>query len=168
MAEKKFEITSWEDANKALRRMGELKVQTLEALAGYKGIMDSAQEALDRIKIPNDAEYEALESKIKAFAARNKKDCIGKTRTKKLSFGKVSWKLSPGRVEFVADENQVLGNLLDMGYHEPYIRTIEMVDKDAVVNLDEKTRLKAGIQITKDDKCTVKPDLKKIEDEVKA
>ncbi len=163
---KEFEVTSWEDANKALRRMGELKVRTIIAASHYDEQMKVQQAALDAVKVPNDKEYAELESKIKAYAARNKADCIGKTRTKKLSFGRVSWKLTNGKVEFMVDENRVLGNLIDMGYHEPYIRTIEEVNKDAVINLDENERLKAGIKITRTDNCTVKPDLDKIKEEL--
>ncbi len=162
-----MEITSWEDANKALRRMGELKIMTAMAAAEYKKFVDQAQAALDDIKEPADKEYAALESQIMAFAARNKADCIGKTRTKKLSFGKVSWKLTNGKVQFDLVEDMVIMNLRQQG-HEDCIRTVEEVNKDAVLNLGENELLKAGITIKRADNCTIKPDLKKIQEEVAA
>lgn len=167
MSKKEVEITSWNDANDALRRMGELKIDNTLAAAEYQQVVDIAQAALDVVKLPNDKEYADLESKIRAFAARNKADCLGKSRTKKLSFGKVSWKLTAGKVELVNDERLVILNLRTLG-HDECVRTVEEVNKDAVLNLGEGVLIRAGIEIKRTDKCTIKPDLEKIKEEVAA
>ena len=158
-------MKTWDDVNKGLRRMGELVIKRTIAAAEYKTTVDKAQAELDKVTIPAAIMYEKLEAKIKAFAARNKADCIGKTRTKTLSFGKVLWKLTNGKVYFELAEDMVIMNLREQG-HEDCIRTIEEVNKDSVQNLDENELLKAGITIKRSDNCTIKPDLKKIQEEV--
>lgn len=165
----KIEITSWEDVNAGLRRMGECKLAIIRAATIAKKKADVIQEAFDVVKIPNDAEYKELESAIEAYAEAHKTDCLGKkTRTKKLSFGAVSFKLSAGRVEFTLAPELVIANLKAQG-HADCVRDLgEEVNKDAVQNVDKKDLLKAGIKIEQDDNCSVKPDLKKIQEEVTA
>jgi phage host-nuclease inhibitor protein Gam len=147
--------------------MGELVIKRTIAAAEYKEAVDKAQAVLDKVKGPADKQYETLESEIKAFAAAHKADFIGKTRTRKLSFGTVSWKLTNGKVQFNLAEDMVIMNLREQG-HEDCIRTVEEVNKDVVQNLGENELLKAGITIKRADNCTIKPDIKKIQEEVAA
>lgn len=160
-------MNTWNDVNKGLRRMGELAIKKAMAAAAYKKVADEAQAELDKVKGPADKEYGDLEAKIEAFAVAHKADFIGKKRNKKLSFGEVSFKLSSGAVVFKLSEELIIGNLRKLK-HEDCVRVIEQVDKDAVKNLDEKDLLKAGIEVQKEDNCKVKPDIKKIQEEVTA
>ena len=160
-------MTSWEEVNKGLRQMGELKLKMLRAAARLKQKVDDAQAIYDTIKGPADEEYEGLEAKIRAFAEAHKTEFVGKKRTKKFSFGEVNFKLSSGKVELKFSDELVIRNLRKQG-HGDCVRVIESVDKEAAKNLDEKELLKAGIEVTREDNCTVKPDLKKIQEEVTA
>jgi len=168
MEKNKVEITSWEDVNTGLRRMGECKIEIIRAAAIAKKKADTIQEAFDIIKVPNETEYLVLKWAIEAYAAAHKTDCLGKSRTKKLSFGKVSFKLSSGKVVFLLAEELVIANLKAQG-HEDCVRVPpEEVNKDAVQNVAKNDLTKAGIKIEPADNCYVNPDLKKILEEVKA
>ena len=158
-----MDITNWEDVNKGLRRMGELVIKKAVAAARLQEKVNAAQENYDHVRIPAEEEYKALESQIKAFAAANKAAFVGKSRTKKLSFGSVNWKLTNGKVVLELQEDIVIMNLRQQG-HEDCIRMVEEIDKDAVQNLDDRELLKAGIKVKKDDVCHVKPDVKKVQE----
>lgn len=164
-------MNTWEDVNKGLRRMGELAIKKAMAAAAYKEIVDKAQAEFDKVKGPADKQYEKLEAEIKSFATSRKDEFIGKKpdakRTKKLSFGEVSFKLTPGAVEFDLSEELVIVNLKKLG-HKDCVRVVEEIDKDAVKNIEPKDLLKAGIRVEKTDNCKVKPDIKKIQEEVAA
>jgi phage host-nuclease inhibitor protein Gam len=159
------EIKNWDDVNSALRRMGELAIKKTVAAAAYKTAVDAAQAKLDKVKLPADKEYEDIEAKVAAFSTANKGTFIGKSRTRKLSFGKVQFKLSPGTVAFSLAQGLVIANLRKLG-HDDCIRQVEEVDKDAVKNLDENDLLKAGIRIERADRCKAVPDLDKIREAV--
>lgn len=86
-------IKSWEDANEALRQIAEATI----ALADIEGEMNKqilgAKKAAEEQSKPFKDRVAKLERELKDFVTENRSD-MGKAKSKTLTFGEVSFRLS--------------------------------------------------------------------------
>ena len=86
-------IKSWEDANEALRQIAEVTI----ALADIEGEMNKqilgAKKAAEEQSKPFKDRVAKLERELKDFVTENRSD-MGKAKSKTLTFGEVSFRLS--------------------------------------------------------------------------
>ncbi|MCR5260612.1 MAG: host-nuclease inhibitor Gam family protein [Candidatus Gastranaerophilales bacterium] len=162
MAKKADSIyTSWEEVNAAMKELGELNVKK-QKLEGEQ------TEKINKIKAETLAKAGAIktqiaeiEKNIERFAMQNKSEFL-KTRTKKLTFGTVSFRLVESVVCNCKEEALKALKALNLDF---LIRSKEDLDKDECLKYaksDEKLLLKAGISIKAEDKVKIEPDFVKL------
>ena len=163
MAKKKESIyNNWDEVNSAMKQLGELTVKK-EKLEGEQTIKINEIKAEYQVKADNLLiQIKEIEKNIERFADSNKEEFIN-NRTKKLTFGKISYRLTKSvKCLNVASAINAIKNLnLDF-----LLRTKSELDKDAIIkhekDLDTKTLLKAGIYISEKDKINIEPDFVKL------
>lgn len=162
MAKKKEStLTSWEDVNLQLKKLADLEIQkrtlenqeTEETNKIKEKFMQQTNSVVDEIN--------SIEKDIILFAEQNRSE-FTKKRTKKLTFGTVSFRST--RKISVKNSTSAIASLKQMNMDE-YIRKAESIDKEALLALSDNELaplLKAGISVSRKDKITVEPDIVQI------
>lgn len=159
MAKKKQStLTSWEDVNLKLKELSTLTIQKRE-------IENNLSEEMTRIKEKwelriNDVtkKMNEIESDIILFSENNRSEFL-KKRSKKLSFGTIAFRQT--RKIALKNVASVILALKAMNL-DCYVRKTETVDKEALLALSDNELAplsKAGIQVKREDKITVEPDI---------
>lgn len=162
MAKKKEStLTSWEEVNLQLKKLADLEIkkrtlenqETEETNKIKERFMQQTNAVVDEIN--------AIEKNITLFAEQNRSE-FTKKRTKKLTFGTVSFRST--RKISVKNSTSAIASLKQMNMDE-YIRKAESIDKEALLALSDNELaplLKAGISVSRKDKITVEPDIVQI------
>ncbi len=156
------EIYSWEDVDIALRELGEQEIKK-SMIEGR--LNESLNEAKARAKeevAPILKSMKHIVKMIELFAA-SKKEEFAKKRSKEFTFGKVGYRLVTS-IPLPRDKNRVetlLNSLKAYGLSD-CIKFEEKPDKDRLVELDDKTLVKLGLQKRIKDSFRVEPNIEKI------
>ncbi len=155
-------MNDWSAINEALGKMARLQVRMDDATVVMNDSINKAKAKADAVIAPLDTQYEDLRLKIEAFCLTHK-DQFARRRTKKLFFGSVGYRVS-WKIVIGIGKDACLRTLDALGLTD-YIRVTREPDKDALAALDDLTLAKVGASRVPDDRCTVKPDVEKIEQE---
>ncbi len=154
MAKKKESIyKNWDEVNTALRELGEKKI-SLEQVEGEQTI--KINQVKECYKLQGDdlkKEIKEIEDNITLFSESNK-DVFLKDRTKKLTFGNISYRLTERLL--VKNVKACIAAIKTLNLSE-YLRVKEEVDKEAIKGLDDATLIKLGIERKKADKINIEP-----------
>lgn len=158
-------METWDEVNKALGEMARLRVRIDDAEVVMNDAFNKAKEKADRIITPLQTKYEDLEAQMEAFALAHKAE-FAKRRTRRLFFGAVSYRVST-KIVISVGKGICLATLAALGLTD-YIRVKQEPDLEAMNAMDDVTLAKVGAKRVPDDRCTVKPDIEKIREEVAA
>lgn len=158
-------ITNWEEADQAIREIGELQIQ-ISAIEG------KLTERTNELKAAATAEAAPLKAKeeytstlLKAFCEENKAEFTAK-RSKVLNFGTVAYKFVPAIIKpWPSAEKKVadlMAALKNFGL-ESCIRIQEVIDRKQVEELDDKTIAKLGLKRESRDSFRIEPNLERIQ-----
>lgn len=149
---------SWDDVDNALKKLGELNIQKtrLEEFQTLKTNEIKAETA--KMAAPVLVQIKDIEKNIERFVSARKSEFL-KTRSKKLNFGTIAFKLTKKVCcSCVADAIKSL-RVLNLDF---CIRTKSELDKEQLLECDEKILEKAGITIKTEDKLRIEPNVLKL------
>ena len=154
-------ISNWTEVNYLLKQLGKLNV-TVQKYEGAATLRINEVKAYYKEKSePSLKEIKNIESKIKEFAAQNKKEFV-KKRNKKLTNGTVSYRRTR---KAVCGYTEAAINALKELNLTQCIRVKEELNKDELLKCDPKILAKAGISIVEEDKIKIEPDYEKFEND---
>lgn len=152
---------SWEEVNAALKQLGELYIKTQKIEGEQTLKINKIKEEMLIKAGAIKTQIAEIEKNIEKFAMQNKSEFL-KNRTKKLSFGTISFRLVES-VKCICKEEAIKAlKALNLDF---LIRSKEDLDKDECLKYakqDEKLLLKAGISVKAEDKVKIEPDFVKL------
>ena len=122
-------IKSWDVADKAMARMGELNQEIANTTQVKEAVIKALAKELEEETAPLKAEYADLEAKVKAFANDHEAD-FGGFRSKELLNGIVRLR-KVTNIEYLEGEAQTLSLLQQQGYQHCY-KTKTTITKSAL------------------------------------
>lgn len=151
-------INTWEEANLALKRMGELTVQKRNLENKKTELISDITAKFDTDAAPVLSELKALEKQINTFAIDHKDEFVDK-RAKELSHGTISMRVSTSiRIISKAICLKVL-KAMDM---QDYIKTSENPNKDMLKTLSDIELAKLSCERKTKDNVTIEPKIEEI------
>lgn len=160
MAKKKESIyRNWEDVNTAMKELGSLNVEK-QRLEGEQTVkINEIKERYQIIAGDITTKIKDIEKNIERFAEQNKSEFL-QTRTKKLTFGTISYRMTKRVVcKYVETAVKALRSL-NMDF---CLRVKAELDKEALLEVEDKQLLsKAGISVVSEDKIRIEPDYVKL------
>ena len=149
---------NWNEVDEALKELGELNIAKTQ-IEGEQTVK------INEIKADASAKAQAIQARIKEieknierFTDANKSEFLSK-RTKKMTYGTISFRLVK-KVCCNCVEEALKGlRVLNLDF---CIRTKSELDKDRLLECDEKMLLKAGITIKTEDKVKIEPNYEKL------
>ena len=153
-------LSSWDEVDQKLRRMGEIDIAVLK-LEGDMTLRINEIRAEYETKAEG-LKYERLiiEGGIAAFVDEHK-DEFAKTRSKELTFGVIAFRVVKKIVIRSIKATIAAMHALNL---EQYIRIIEEPDKDLMVDLDDNTLSKVGAVRKVDDRLRIEPNIERIKE----
>ena len=154
---KSKKLASWNDVDSAMRQIGDLQMQ-------IQGVSNKFTPQINDIKAAQNAELEPLKSQINDLEVQIQNFCqehkaeFAQTRTKKLTFGSISARLTE-KFDFPKTKDKLkdlLENLKTIGRGD-CIKREEAPDKAKIKELDAGTLAKLGLKLEKTDSFTIKP-----------
>jgi phage host-nuclease inhibitor protein Gam len=158
-------LGSWDEADTATYdvAVAQLQIEEREAEMNRR-IAEIQAEYSEEIKKLRETHDEA-EAQVLAFAEAHKED-FGGAKSKKLSYGTLSFSKSDEKVEFLIDETIIIANLRKKNLHEGVVRSAESIDKNVLPAkvVDPEQREKLGFRVVPTGgKLSLKIDRKSIE-----
>ena len=147
------QFKSWEEVNEAMKILAEKKI-ALQKKEGEQTLEINTIKARFKEEVKHLLpEVENLEKEIEKFCEANKQEFL-KERTKKLSFGNISYRI----VKSVKIKNvkSYVAALKSLGMKD-CLKVTETPNKERLQELDESTLLKIGAKLEKVDKLTIEP-----------
>jgi len=145
-------IKTWEEADAALRAIGEIAilVERKEGQANKKinEIKDHLAEELN----PSFARKARMETDLEEFLGAHKGD-LGETRSRKLNFGTLGFRKSPGKLKLLSKQTwaKVVQTLREMK-QDLFLRFPDPEpDKEALKGADPEFLKKVGLKVQEDD-----------------
>lgn len=149
---------NWNEVNDAMKRLAELNVYKNKLEADTNGRIDKIKAEVSLQVEPILKEIKELEKDIIRFAEQHKDEFTQK-RTKKLQFGKISFRYTKSfKTPDVASAIKALKKFA----LDEYLRIKEELNKEALAKVDVKTLAKCNIFVTYKDKITIEPDYMKL------
>lgn len=160
MAKKKESIyNDWDEVNLAMKELGELTIKK-QKIEGEQTLKINEIKAEYQVKAGDLVnQIKEIEKNIERFSEQNKSDFL-KSRSKKLSFGTISYRMTKRVVcKYVETAINALKSL-NMDF---CLRIKEELNKDALIEVEDKSLLqKAGISVVPEDKIRIEPDFVKL------
>ena len=147
---------SWDEVNTALKKLSDLKVQKekIEGMVTTK--VNEIKSKADKQATVLANSIKKIEKNIERFAEQNKSEFI-KSRTKKLTFGTISYRITKSvKINSTTEECIKSLKALNLDF---VLNVTESIDKEKCLDLDEKLLLKAGISINTKDKLRIEPNV---------
>jgi len=173
MARKRVEATpiinTWDELDSKLKRRRELDAEITKLKASANGKIDAVKAVLKVNSAPIQDEINRIEKDAEDFCTFNR-DQFGDQKSKRMNFGVVGWRKSPGKVKTLAKWTfaKVVEKFQKLGWND-YLRTKKPdLDKDAIKEayksgiLTESDLKKGGIKIEEPDEFFIEQDEVKI------
>ena len=161
MAKKKESVyKSWEDIDLSLKQLGALKIKKADLEGELTEEINVLKSKYANLCTGINSEIKDIEKEISRFCDMNKDEFLTK-RSKNMNFGSISYRLSEKVI--CASIPAAIKALKHLNLNF-CLRVKEELDKDAIreANLDANTLTKIGVQIIKEDKLTIEPDIEEI------
>lgn len=165
-------LQSFTDVDIHLRELAKLEssITTEEAKMNEK--INKVKEEFEEKTSGERARKSLLESEIESFCTSNKKE-FDKTRTKKLAFGEVSFRMTTPKVNQLNRKFTVKTTIefLKKLYKSKYVRVKEEINKDKILEdynlekLDDAKIAAVGLRIDQEDRFAYKIDWEKFNEE---
>lgn len=140
-------LESWDEVDRCLREIGEVDRELGLLEAGQQEAIDGIKAATKAAAEPLQAKKAGLELAIQQYAEANRAEFV-KTKSRELTFGTVSFRLSSKVViKRIADTLQALK---DLGLSH-CVRTKEECDKEAMKQLPLETLHAVGATLKQED-----------------
>ena len=151
---------SWEEVDNALRRLCEIEVRLAEINGRLNTEIDSAKTAAEKAAATLLLEKKILESAALAFAESRKED-FQKTRSKRLNFGTIAFRV----VTRIKEKNAeaTIRALRALGL-ESCVKVKETLDKEELAKLDDKDLVRVGVSRKIEDKPRIELDVEKVKE----
>lgn len=154
-------ITSWDDVNLALKRLGELTMSRRALENSLTDDLNKVKEAHALEAKPVIDEIKEIEKDIELYVTDNK-DQFAKIRNKEFTFGAISFRVSKSiKVLSVATCLKALKALGMYGF----ITTKETPNKDMLLTLKETELAKVACQLVAKDNLTIEPYIEELKPE---
>ncbi|MDD3236835.1 MAG: host-nuclease inhibitor Gam family protein [Candidatus Gastranaerophilales bacterium] len=155
MAKKKqSSYKSWDDVNEALKTLAQLKIKKNKIENRQNFMLLKVKEICEKKAGSLVVDIKNIEKEIELYAEENK-DEFAKKRSKKLTFGTISFRLTKKITCKSIDAAIKALKALSLDH---FIRVKEELDKEALIDVDESLLTKAGIGIKREDKVSIEPD----------
>lgn len=151
------QINNFEDADKILQQLGDLQLAINQAESTAKGKIDEAKNELAETTKPLQQEIKQHVRALEVFAAANK-TAFGKARSKKLSFGKLGWRISTS-VSTKKTTLELIKKVFSKKEALTYINVKESVDKKALARLTDEQLVSVNARREEKDVFYAEPDL---------
>jgi phage host-nuclease inhibitor protein Gam len=159
MARKKeSKYTNWDEVDQAMKDLGELTISKAK-LEGELTIK------INVIKDEFQVKADGLAEKIKVIVehiglyAEANKEAFLKDRTKKLTFGSISFRLTEKLV--IKNVKAAIAALKTLKL-DNYLRVKEELNKEAMKGLDDSTLVKIGVSRKKSDSLSIEPNYEEL------
>ncbi|MDD3536184.1 MAG: host-nuclease inhibitor Gam family protein [Candidatus Cloacimonetes bacterium] len=151
-------ITSWEEANLALKSLGELSVQIRELENKKTELISDITAKFDADAAPILSDIKTITSEIESFATLRKDEFIEK-RSKELSHGTISMRVSTS-VKIIS--KAICIKVLKAMGMEDFIKTTENPNKDMLATLSDIQLAKLSCERKTTDKISIEPKIEQI------
>jgi phage host-nuclease inhibitor protein Gam len=147
---------SQEEAEQLLSEIGKLQRRVTKVEANMNDKLAVIKDEFEKRAQPLNDEITGKFQALHAWAEANKGSLLkGKLKTVKLSSGELSWRTSPPSVR-ITGVATVIKNLKALGLTE-FVRTKDEVNKEAILNDQERVEGVKGISITQKEEFVAKP-----------
>ena len=151
-------IPDWGQADKLVRRIGDLQLQIQAAEGEAKTDIDDIKALLAEEVKPLQEDIDLHIKSLEAFATSNKKQ-FGRARSKKLNFGVLGWRYSCS-ISIKKDTTlELIKKFLSSAQKRACINTKETVDKKVLAKLTDGLLAKIGARRVDKDVFFVEPDI---------
>ena len=148
----KIEITSRDDADRALKLMGEIEALISDAETRYNELIDKVKEEMVEECGPVKKTLKKWVRALEKWTTKNKaREFPEDSKTLELNFGKIFFKWTPWRIEFDVAEETVIERLRARKM-ESCIRVVASVNREALEAYDDEVLKKLGCRRERDDK----------------
>lgn len=158
------QVENWEEADDAIRRMGEIIVALTDASGELTLKINKLKEEVKQGIAGLESERKYLEEQITHFCESQKAE-FAKKRSKVLNFGLIGFRISSS-VPIPRDRGK-LSDLIATLKHlrlGSCIKVEEKIDRDQISTLDDGVIAKLGLKKTVKDSFRIQPNLEKIQD----
>ena len=158
------QVENWEDADQALRRMGEIIIALEEVNGELTLKVNKLKENAKQGAAGLESERKYLEEQITHFCESQKAE-FAKKRSRTLNFGLIGFRVTTS-VSIPRDKSK-LADLIAALKHlhlERCINMEEKVNRDQIGTLDESSIAKLGLKKTVKDSFRIQPNLEKIQE----
>lgn len=147
-----FVISTREEMDAALLKMGKLKLQINQKTAQMQAETAPIETRFLRAILPKQEEYDALEEAVADFALLNRDDLLTgqKGQTLKRPGGELTFRAGRPSVKLTDTEDVVVERLRRAGLAR-FIRTAEAVDKSGLLREPQVADAVSGIEIVRPD-----------------
>ncbi len=150
---------SREEAASAVARIGEINREVARREADLNDQLARIKEQVEAALLPSREEADRLLRGLETWASANRRDLTGgdKTKTVDLGTGLIKWRLKPAKVSIKGGVEAVITACKSLGLRR-FIRTVEEVDREAMLKDKDKARTVPGVTIGSDgEDFTVEP-----------
>lgn len=157
-------VENWEQADEALRRMGEVDIALSEINGEMNIAINQLKESAKKDAAGLASERKYLEDQITHFCDSRKSE-FAKKRSRSLNFGVIGFRITTS-VPIPRDKGKLADLIaaLKRLRLETCIKTEEKIDRDQVATLDDGTIAKLGLKKSVRDNFRIQPNLEKIQD----
>ncbi|MCK9243640.1 MAG: host-nuclease inhibitor Gam family protein [Dehalococcoidales bacterium] len=152
-----IEIGSFEQADNALQKLGELQLAINQAEHTAADKINEAKLELAEATKPLQEEIKGIVYSLELFANARKSD-FGKDRSRKLGFGKIGWRKS-SFITLKKDTLELIKKLFSKQKAQSCIITKEAVSKDALAKLTDEDLKSVNARRKETDAFFAEPDL---------
>ena len=158
------QVENWEDADQAIRRMGEISIALTDAGGELTLKVNKLKENAKQSVAGLESERKYLEEQVTHFCESQKAE-FARKRSKTLNFGLIGFRVTTS-VSIPRDKSK-LADLIAALKHlrlESCIDTKEQINRDLISALDELSIAKLGLKKTVKDSFRIQPNLEKIQE----
>jgi phage host-nuclease inhibitor protein Gam len=153
-------LTSWDDVNDALRRLGEIEIARQE-FEGRMTLEINETRARYAENFERMAREQAgIEANIAGFVEENKAEFL-KTRSRTLDFGTVAFRVVKKIV--LRNTKAVVAAIRALGWVQ-YLRVKEEPDKEALNGLSDTELARIGVTRKIEDKLRIEPNIERLQE----
>lgn len=169
-------LTSYEEVDKQLYELAKIEADLSIYEADKNKELNKVERYYEKLTKAKIEKKNSIVQEIELFALAHKKDFTakGKTRTKKLKYGMLSFRMSPGAVTLIRkikDGFKKAAQDLKEMYQNKYIRVVPELNKEALLKdynegkLDDISLASVNLRIEKEDKFSLSINWKQLEKE---
>jgi len=157
-------VENWEDADVAIKRMGEIDISLSEINGELTLAVNQLKTSAKQNATGLESERKYLERQITNYCEQQKKE-FAKKRSRNLNFGTIGFRITtsvpiPRDKARLADLIGVLKNLR----LNTCIKTEQKIDREQIETLEDTTIAKLGLKKNVKDSFRIQPNLEKIQD----